>query len=144
MVDPDKARPDVQGAGELGFVVDLHESRQGDRLGKLMKLGQLVSVQQRHDEQHGVGAHDAGVVDVGRGDGEVLAQYGHVYSRPHLLEVPPATTEMRLVGEHRQARGTARDVSRATRAGSRSGAMSPLEGDRRFTSATSAIGCPRC
>jgi len=33
-------------------------------------------VQQRNDEQHGVGTHDAGVVEVRRRDREILAQYG--------------------------------------------------------------------
>ena len=44
--------------------------------GDPVQLGKLAVVQQRDDEQHGVGAHDAGVIDVAGRDLKSLRSTG--------------------------------------------------------------------
>ncbi len=66
LVDPDQPGPDAQGPLELGLVVDLHESVQAQLRGEPEQARASSSrLQGGDDEQHGVGAHEAGVADVG-------------------------------------------------------------------------------
>ena len=77
LVDADERGPGGQRPLELGLVVDLDERVEpelgGQRRGS--RASSLVG-ERGGDEQHRVGAHQAGVADVGAGDGEVLAQHG--------------------------------------------------------------------
>jgi hypothetical protein len=81
--------------------IDAHVVARGDQ------LGQLVLGEGGDDEQAGVGAHQAGVGDVPRRDGEVLAQHRDRHGRPALHEVGGRAAEVLLVGEDAEAGGPA-------------------------------------
>ena len=71
---------------------------------------QLVVVERRHDQQDGVGAHEAGVGDVGLLHGEVLAQHGQARRLPGGGQVGGRSAEEVGVGQDREAGRPARHV----------------------------------
>ncbi len=66
LVDSHEPGPDPKCPLELVLVVDLDKSCHGEICGEPVALGQLFGLKEGDDEQDGVGAHDAGVVDVRR------------------------------------------------------------------------------
>ena len=66
------------------------------------ELAQRGVVEDRADQQHGVRAEGAGLVDLVGVDDEVLAQQRQIDDAPDGFEVGEATLEKRRVGEHRQ------------------------------------------
>ena len=103
LVDADGRGADGDGPLELRLVVHLDEDVEVQIGGQGVEVGQLGVVEGGDDEQHGVGPHEAGVADVARVDGEVLAEHGDVDRRPGGPEVGRRPAEPVLVGEHRQA-----------------------------------------
>ena len=75
LVDAHQVGLDPQRPLELGLVVDLDEHVEADLAGQLMEVGELGVVERGGDQQHAVGAHDAGVAHVAGIDREVLAQH---------------------------------------------------------------------
>ena len=75
LVDADQIGLDSQRPLELGLVVDLDEHVEADLAGQLMEVGELGVVERGGDQQHAIGAHEAGVAHVAGVDGEVLAQH---------------------------------------------------------------------
>ena len=67
LVDADEGGADGEGPLELGLVVDLDQRVEADLDGEPVEAGQLVVVERGGDEQHAVGAHEAGVEHVARG-----------------------------------------------------------------------------
>ena len=108
------------------------------------RSAQLGVVEGGDDEQHGVGAHQAGVADVARVDGEVLAQHrdGDGARGPPGGRPPSRRTRPRRSAPRGRRLRPARRRG-AVAAGSRSGARSPFDGDRRFTSAITASSVAR-
>ena len=74
------------------------------RLGQSDQIGQFGVTQRGHDQQDGVGPHEAGVAHVEGAHREVLAQHGQRAGRPGGFEIGPAPPEELLVGEDGQAR----------------------------------------
>jgi len=70
-----------------------------------------------HDEEHGVGAHEAGVGDVARPHREVLAQHRQGDRRPRFGQVGGRPAEVRFVGQDAQAGGATTLVGQGQRAG---------------------------
>ena len=105
--------------------------------GVVVEVAQLRVVECGDDQQDGVGAHHPGFVDLQSRRREVLAQHRDArWPRGPRPRSARAAAEVRAVGEHRQARrATAPRTPRAVAAGSRSGARSPFDGDRRLISA---------
>ena len=110
LVDAHQLSADPDGPLELGLVVDLHESRHAELDGEPVQLRQLRSLENGHDEQHGIRAHDPGVEDVVRRDGEILAEHRQVDGGPGRLKIFWAAAEVGTVGKHRQAGRAARRV----------------------------------
>ena len=74
LVHPDHPSLGPQGPVQLALVVHFDEGGQRERLGQCGEPPQLVVVQRRHNEEHGVRAHEPGIGHVGLAHGEVLAQ----------------------------------------------------------------------
>ena len=103
LVDTDEGGADGEGGVELRLVVDLDEHGEAEIGGQGVELGELGGVEGGHDEQHGVGAHQAGVGDVAGVDGEVLAHHRQRRRGPGRAQVVGRPGEELLVGEHREA-----------------------------------------
>ena len=73
---PMRSAPDRERPLELGLVVHLDEHVEAELAGEGVEVDELVVVEGRHDEQHGVGAHDPGAHHVPGIDREVLAEHG--------------------------------------------------------------------
>jgi len=107
LVHPYERRPCLEGPLELNLIMHLDDSGHAELSGDPVQPRQLFVVQQRNDEQHGVGTHDAGVVEVRRRDREILAQYGKPDRGAGQLQVLGASAEVGGVGQHRKTGRTA-------------------------------------
>ncbi len=99
------------------------------------KSANSASSSAAHDQQDGIGAHEACIAHVGGGHGEVLAQHGQRDSRPGRGEVGCRPAEMVHVGDTDRHAAPPRSYDAASAVASRSASIAPLDGDRRFTSA---------
>ena len=66
LVHPDERRPTATARSSSGLVVHLDQHVEPDVEGQRVQLAELVVVERGGDQQHRVGAHDAGVAHVGR------------------------------------------------------------------------------
>src|SRR6185437_9251824 len=110
LVHPDQGGPDGQRPVQLGLVVDLDQGIEADVGGQPGQFSQLRVAEGGDDQQDGVGPHQAGVEDVGRADGEVLAEHRHPGGGPGGHQVVGGPAEVVPVGQYRQAGGPAGDV----------------------------------
>ena len=80
-------------------------------LGDPVELLQLAVGQRRHDQQDGVGAHQPGVEHVAAATVKSLRSTGNDTASRAAWQVIGRSAEVRLVGQHRQARRAARLVA---------------------------------
>ena len=78
--------------------MDLHENRHTELDGEQMQLRQLRSLENGDDKQHGIRAHDPGIEDVVRRDGEILAEHRQADGGPGRLKILWAAAEVGTVG----------------------------------------------
>ena len=76
LVHAHKAWFELEGACKLVLVVDLDKGAKAEINSDAVQLDELGLVQEGDDQQNGIGPHYPGVVKIGRGDAEVLAQHG--------------------------------------------------------------------
>ncbi len=110
LVDPDQSRAGIERARELLLVVHLDQRGQAELVRQGSTRPELVVGQRGGDQQHGVGAHQAGVGHVGPLHGEVLAQHGQAGRLAGRSQVGDRPAEEVDVGQDRQAGGPAGDV----------------------------------
>ena len=110
LVDSHQVGARVHGPVELDLVVHLDQSGQAELGGERAQPDQLGVGQGGHDEQDGVGSHHAGVADVGRRHGEVLAQHRQLDRPPGGGQIGRRPAEEPGVGQHRQAGRSSRRI----------------------------------
>ena len=140
LVHPDDLGAGLNGPVQFEPVVDLHQGGQRAASGQFEERAQLGIGQGGHDQQHGIGPHQAGVAPRRGLDREVLAKDGEGAGPPgHAAgprSLPPKNSAS--VSTDRQVAPPA-SYSLATVTGSSSGSSAPLDGERRLISAMTAI-----
>ena len=91
--------------GQIGRLVQLDQRRHSQLDDRIVKLPERCVVQTFGDQQHGVGPGRAGFDHLIRVDDEILPQHGQIDRRADLPQVIEAALEIRLVGQHADARG---------------------------------------
>ena len=124
LIDADQACTGSKRASQFLLVMDLDECREPERAGERHELGELAVAQRGDDQQHRVGTHHAGVIEITERNGEVLSQNGQRNGGPSGSQVGDAAAEERLIGKDRQAgsQATSGVVAGEASAGSRSSA----------------------
>jgi hypothetical protein len=107
VVDADDGGGEVEDAAGVGFVVDFDEAFEADAEGEGVEGGQLVVVEDADDEEHGVGAHGGGFVDLVGVEDEVLAEDGELDDVAGALEVLGGAFEEGGFGEDGEGGGAA-------------------------------------
>src|SRR5262245_26694101 len=110
VVDPDDAAANGQRLIDLGRGVALDERGEPEPLRRREQLGESRRLQDRDDEEHGVGTGRARLPELVFVDREVLAQERHVDRRAHAAQILEAPLEVLLVGEDRDRVGAVRRV----------------------------------
>ena len=82
--------------------MDLDERLERERTGALVQGRQLVVLERGHDQQHGVGAGDARLVQLVGVEDEVLAQDRQLAGRAGDAQILQRALEMRSLREHGQ------------------------------------------
>ena len=82
--------------------MDLDEHLDADVIGQRMQLDQFDGAERRCDEQHTIGAHQAGVAHIVSADREVFAQHRQRHCCACGLQVGNRAGEELFVSEHRQ------------------------------------------
>ena len=110
VVDADDAGADGQRGLQLAHGVTLHQGGQPDALGGLEQVSQLGCFEDRHDQQHRVGAGSARLPELVLGQREVLAQERYGHGAADGVEQIEMTVEILLVGQHRDGVGAVTGV----------------------------------
>ena len=115
VVDADQPRLQLQRAVQFGAVVDLHQHVHAAIHRRRLDLGRLRVVERGHDDQNGVGTDRPRLGRLPRIDQEILADDGQVDGGACGDQIGVGPPEPMLVGQHRQAGGTAGGIGAGVR-----------------------------
>ncbi len=107
VVDADDRRGEIEDAPGIGFVMDFDEAFEADALGEGGEGGKGIVIEDADDEEHGVGAHGGGFIDLVGVEDEVLAQDGEVGDAAGAFQVLGGAFEESGFGEDGQSGGAA-------------------------------------
>ncbi len=110
VVDADDGGGEIEDAPGVGFVVDFDEAFEADALGEGGEGGEGFVVEDADDEEHGVGAHGGGFVDLIGIEDEVLAEDREVGNAAGAFQVLGGALEEGGFGEDGEGGGAARFV----------------------------------
>ena len=107
VIDPKQRRFQQQRPIAFGGVMDFDQHIEVVRHGDRFELGGLGIRQCRHDQQHGIGTDGAGLDDLPGVDDEILADDRQCAGGARSDEIGVAPKKPAVLGQYRQAGGTA-------------------------------------
>ena len=99
IVDAEDRRAEGERPPHLAFVMRLDQSVHAEPPGHRQDLGRLGIVEQRQDDENGVGAVEPGFGNLARVDDEVLGEDRAVEDPPHRAQILERAAEIGAVGE---------------------------------------------
>ena len=104
VVDADQRGSEVEHAGKVCLVVQLHERRHAVVDDRPVEAPEVAVVEALGDQEHRVGPMGSRLDHLVEVDHELLAEHRQTHGRPGRLQISEAATEASMVGEHRDRR----------------------------------------